>query len=147
MKSHKWKKNKFLCVCVFHLPQQNVNMISLSWSLACISVNVMSEKGGAIYIRLGAWFPHHKSNVTVIYFFEILSTYVHIFFQLWLCKYLDISVTCVYILSSSRQLLKESCHAPSPGSGLAWSRSCYVCSQGSTRSLAKGSWHYDPSSW
>ena len=29
IKSYIWKKNKFMYVCVFYLPQQNVNMISL----------------------------------------------------------------------------------------------------------------------
>lgn len=58
-------------------------------------------KGGAVCIQLGVWFPHHKSHVTLICFLEILNTYVYIIFQLWLYKYLDISVTHVYILSSN----------------------------------------------
>lgn len=49
----------------------------------------------------GLRFPYHKSHVTLIYFFEILSTYVYIFFQLQLCKYLDISVPRVCVLSSN----------------------------------------------
>lgn len=46
--------------------------------------------GEQFTVQLGVWFPHHKSHVTLIYFFEILSTYMCIFFQLWLCKYLVI---------------------------------------------------------
>lgn len=41
-----------------------------------------------------------------MYFPEILSTYVCVSFQLWLCKYLDISVTLVYILSSNWAILE-----------------------------------------
>lgn len=94
-------------------------------------------KGGAVYGQLGVWFPHHKSHVTLIYFLEILSTYVYIFFQLRLCKYLDISVTHVYILSSNRAVVEGI---------LSCLKSTVFSSQGSTRILAEGSWHHHPCS-
>lgn len=102
-------------------------------------------KGGTVCSQLGVWFPHHKSHVTLIYFLEILSTYVYIFFQLRLCKYLDISVTHVYILSSNRPVVEGILPCP-----FFW---CWPClkstvfsSQGSTRILAEGSWRYHPCS-
>lgn len=83
-------------------------------------------KGGAVCIQLGVWFPHHKSHVTLICFLEILNTYVYIFFQLWLYKYLDISVTHVYILSSNWAVVEGILPAlpPSPPhqAWLAWSQ-------------------------
>lgn len=100
-------------------------------------------KGEQFTIQPGVWFPHHKSHVTLIYFFEILSTYVYIFFQLWLCKYLVISVTVIYILSFKWAVVEEilSCTFP-----WCWPcpRSVLSYSQGPTRILAKGSWHYHP---
>lgn len=79
--------------------------------------------------------------MTLIYFLEILSTYVYIFFQLRLCKYLDISVTHVYILSSNRTVVEGILPCP-----FSW---CWPClkstvfsSQGSTRIRAEGSSHY-----
>lgn len=62
--------------------------------------------GGGVYIQLGVW-VHHPSHVTLMNFPEMLTTYMLVSFQLWLCKYLDISVTLVYILSSNWVLLKE----------------------------------------
>lgn len=114
-------------MCVRCIPQQNVNMLvsCMVPRLCCCRCDVL--KGGTVYIQRGVWFPHHKSRVTLIDFFEILSTYVYIFFQLWLCKYLDISVTCVYVLSSNRAVVEgilprafprcwpcrgQSCHSP-----------------------------------
>lgn len=72
-------------------------------------------KGGGVDIQLGVWFPHHKSRVTLINFFEILSTYVYIFVQLRLCKYLGISVTRVYILSSNRAVVEGILPCAFPG--------------------------------
>lgn len=57
------------------------------------------SQGETVYIQLRVWFPHRKSHMTLIYFVEMVSTYVYIFSQLWVYKYLDISVTHVYILS------------------------------------------------
>lgn len=101
-------------------------------------------KGEQFTVQLGVWFPHHKSHVTLIYFFEILSTYVYIFFQLWLCKYLVISVTGIYILSSKWAVVEGILPCTFPW---CWPcpKSILLYSQGPTRILAKGSWHYHPS--
>lgn len=74
----------------------------------------------AVYIQLGVWFPHHKSHVTLIYVLEILSTYMYVFFQLWLCKYLNISVALFIFYLPTEQSLKESCPSLFCDAGLAW---------------------------
>ena len=74
--------------------------------LLCVSLSNVSVGGENIHIPLGAWLLCRKSHVTLMYFPEILSTYVYVSFQLWLCKYLDISVTLVYILSSNWAVLE-----------------------------------------
>lgn len=97
-----------------------------------------------VYIQLRVWFPHHKSHVTLIHFLEILSTYVYIFFQLWLYKYLDISVTDVYIFSSNRAVVEGILPCPFP-----WCSPCLesglLYSQSPTRILEEGNRHYHAS--
>lgn len=75
--------------------------MSLEWLLIWVSGSNVSVGGGRVYIQLGVRVLPHKSHVTLMNFPEILSTYVYVSFQLGLCKYLDISVTLVYILSSN----------------------------------------------
>lgn len=127
-------------MCVLNLNRILTRSVSCGYLLCFCKCDVL--KGGIVYIQLGVWFLHHKSHVTLIYFFEILNTYVYIFFQLWLCKYLDISVTHVYVLSSDWTVVKGILPCTFP-----W---CWPCLKSimwcSPRILAEGSWHYHPSS-
>lgn len=119
--------------------------LSLKWLIACVSKNGVFKGGGIVCSQLGVWFPHYKSHVTLIYFLDILSTYVYIFFQLRVCKYLDNSVTHVYILSSNWAVVEGILPCP-----FFW---CWLCikstvfsSQSSTRIHAEDSCCYHPCS-
>lgn len=120
IKSHIWKKNKIMCV--LHL--NKILTRSVSYVFTCYKCDVLKEE--IVCIQLGVWFLHHKFQVTLICFFEILYTYVFIFFQLWLYKYLDISVTHVYVLSSDRIVVKGILPCTFPWCWPAWSQSCDV---------------------